>query len=177
MTQTLTAGNAFANPAPVIVGDVAVMVALVAVVVLAALWRPVQLGAALLAGAAIPMTAQAISALVQVSEPVSPANFGISPAQAAQAGLTISAGVTLVFWLYCAFVVALLLVGAWMFMPRRPVSRAAHYPGGSPAPVPAAMGTASPAGTSYPVSTGSPAATVPPVSTGSPAATGHGPAA
>ena len=63
-TQSLTAGNAFANPAPVIAGDVAVMVALVAVVVAAALWRPVRLGAALLAGAIIPMAAQAISALV-----------------------------------------------------------------------------------------------------------------
>ena len=65
-TQTLTAGNAFANPAPVIIGDVVVMVALVGVVIIAALWRPVRLGAVLLAGAAIPMVAQAISALVQV---------------------------------------------------------------------------------------------------------------
>ena len=47
------------------------MVTLVAVVIVAALWRPVRLGALLLAGAAIPMAAQAISALVQVSEPVS----------------------------------------------------------------------------------------------------------
>ena len=110
-TQSLTAGNAFANPVPVIIGDVAVMVALVAVVIVAGLWRPVRLGAVLLAGAAIPMAAQAISALVQVSEPVSASNFGISPAQAAQAGLTFSSGVTPVFWIYCVFVVALLLGG------------------------------------------------------------------
>ena len=92
MTQTLTAGNAFANPGRVIVGDVAVMVTLVVVVAFAALWRPVRLGAVLLAGAAIPMAAQAISALIQVSEPVSPASFGVSPAQAARLGLTVSAG-------------------------------------------------------------------------------------
>ena len=94
LTHTLTAGNSFANPAPVIAGDVAVMVTLVVVVAAAALWRPARLGAVLLAGAVIPMAAQAISALVQVSEPVSAADFGISPAQATQAGLTISTGLT-----------------------------------------------------------------------------------
>jgi hypothetical protein len=140
-TQTLTAGNSFANPGAVIVGDVAVMVTLVAVVVAAALWRPARLGAVLLAGAAIPMVAQAISAIVGVSEPVSAANFGISPAQAAQAGLTISAGLTPVFWIYCVFVVALLLAGGWMFRPRRPVSRSYARPGDFPSP-----GAAGPAG-------------------------------
>jgi hypothetical protein len=140
-TQTLTAGNSFANPGPVIVGDVAVMVTLVAVVVVAALWRPARLGAVLLAGAAIPMAAQAISAIVQVTEPVSAASFGISPAQAAQAGLTISAGLTPVFWVYCAFVVALLLAGGWMFMPRRPPGQAGIRPGGVAAPVPGTVTT------------------------------------
>ena len=140
-TQTLTAGNAFANPAAVIIGDVAVMVTLVAVVIIAALWRPVRLGAVLLAGAAIPMAAQAISAIVQVSEPVSASNFGISAAQAAQAGLTFSAGLTPVFWIYCAFVVALLVAGGWMFMPQRPASPAGARPGGIPAPVPGQVTT------------------------------------
>ena len=73
LTRSLTAGNSFANPAPVIAGDVAVMVALVVVVVTAVLWRPIRLGAALLAGAVIPMAAQAISALVQIGQPTSPA--------------------------------------------------------------------------------------------------------
>jgi hypothetical protein len=140
-TQTLTAGNSFANPGPVIFGDVAVMVTLVAVVVVAALWRPARLGAVLLAGAAIPMAAQAISAIVQASEPVSAASFGISPAQAAQAGLTISAGLTPVFWIYCVFVAALLLAGGWMFMPRRPAGQAGIRPGGVTAPVPGAVTT------------------------------------
>ena len=106
VTQSITEGNAFANPGLVIAGDVAVMVALVAVAVVAALWRPVRLGAALLAGAIIPMAAEAISAIVQLSEPISPTMFGILPAAAAQAGLTISAGLTPAFWIYCAFVVA-----------------------------------------------------------------------
>ena len=115
-SESITLGNAFANPAPVIVGDVVVMVALVAVVVMAALWRPIRYGAALLAGAIIPMVAQAISALIAVGETTSPTLFGISPAQASAAGLTISNGVTPVFWIFCAFVVAMIASCAWMLM-------------------------------------------------------------
>jgi hypothetical protein len=118
--HTLTAGNAFSNPAAVIVGDVAVMVALVLVAAIAALWRPARLGAALLAGALIPMVAQAISALAQLGEAVSPTQFGISSAEASQLGLTISQGVTAVFWIYCVFVVALAVICGWLFAkPRR----------------------------------------------------------
>jgi len=113
-TQSLTAGNAFSNPGVVIAGDVALMVALAAVVIAAALWRPVRHGAALLAGAIIPMAAQAISALVQVGEPASPAQFGISSSEVSQLGLTISSGLTPVFWIYCAFVVVLAVSCAWM---------------------------------------------------------------
>ena len=115
-SESITAGNAFANPAPVIVGDVAVMVALAAVVVMAALWRPIRYGAALLAGAIIPMVAQAISALIAVGETTSPTLFGISPAEASAAGLTISNGLTPVFWIFCAFVVAMIASCAWMLM-------------------------------------------------------------
>ena len=116
-SQVVTAGNAFANPAPVIAGNVAVMVALVAVAAAAALWRPIRLGAALLAGAIIPMAAQAISALIGAGEAVSPAQFGFSPSQASLAGLTISSGVTAAFWIYCAFLVALIASFAWMLIP------------------------------------------------------------
>ncbi len=113
-TQSLTAGNAFANPALVIAGDVAVMVALVAAVVAAAAWRPVRYGAVLLAGAVIPLAAQAISALIAVGQAASPLQFGITPGQAARAGLTISSGLTPAFWIYCVFVVALMLTCALM---------------------------------------------------------------
>src|SRR6202011_2198859 len=104
-SQFVTAGNAFSNPGPVIAGDGAVMVALAAVVIAAALWRPVRHGAVLLAGAAIPMAAQAISALIQAGEGTSSTQFGISPAQASQIGLTISSGLTPAFWIYCGFLV------------------------------------------------------------------------
>jgi hypothetical protein len=112
VSQTVTAGNAFASPAPVIAGNVAVIVAVVGVAVLAALWRPARQGAALLAGAIVPLAAQAISALIQAGEPATPAMFGISQSQAA--GLTISSGLTPIFWVYCVFVISLLISCAWM---------------------------------------------------------------
>jgi hypothetical protein len=120
-TQTITAGNAFANPGPVIVGNVITLVALAAVVIVAALWHPVRHGAVLLAGAIITMVAQAISAVVQVGEATSPTQFGFTPAQASQLGLTIRAGLTPAFWIYCVFVVVLVVSCAWMlFAPHEP---------------------------------------------------------
>jgi hypothetical protein len=119
--QTLTAGNAFANPGTVIFGYVAVMIALAAAVIAAALWRPVRHGAMLLAGATIPMAAQAISALVHASKAPVPAQFGISPAQASQLGLTITAGLTPAFWIYFGFLIALIVSCVWMFFTPRPV--------------------------------------------------------
>ncbi len=117
VTSSLTAGNAFSNPGAVIAGDLLTMLAFVAVVVVAALWRPTLAGAALLAGAVITMAAQAISALVQVAEHVAPSQFGISSAEAARAGLTISSGLTLDFWIFCAFVVALIAMCVSMVIP------------------------------------------------------------
>ena len=119
-SQSLTAGNAFSNPGLVIAGDVAVMLALAAVVIAAAFWRPVRHGAVLLAGAVIPMAAQAISAVVQVGGGASPTQFGISPAQASGIGLTISSGLTPAFWIYCGFLVALAVSCAWMIFTPHP---------------------------------------------------------
>jgi hypothetical protein len=122
-TQTITAGNAFASPGTVITGDVLVMIAVVAVALAAALWRPMRQGAVLLAGAIIPLVGQAISALIQVSQPVSPAQFGLSQGQASAVGLTISSGVTPIFWVYCVFVIALVISCAWLFTePALPVA-------------------------------------------------------
>ena len=135
--QTVTAGNAFSNPGAMIAGDVIAMIAVVVVALLAALWRPVRHGAVLLAGATVPLAAQAISALIQVSEPVSPALFGISSAQASAAGLTISAGVTPIFWVYCVFVISLVVSCAWMLTaPRYPAMPTAPQspPPGPPQP-------------------------------------------
>ena len=116
-TYSVTEGNAFAFPGAVIAGNVIVMIGLVAVVAVAALWRPVRHGALLLAGATIALAAQAISALVlQLGQGATAAQFGFTPQQAGQAGLTISSGFTPVFWVYCVFVVALAASCAWMFL-------------------------------------------------------------
>jgi hypothetical protein len=134
LSQSLTAGNAFANPGPVIAGDVVVMVALAAAVIAAALWRPVRHGAALLIGATIPMVAQAISAFIQAGEATTPGQFGFSPTQAQRLGLTISSGLTAWFWIYCAFVLVLVISCAWMlFTPREFTGvSAGPYPGTPP---------------------------------------------
>src|SRR5450755_1571065 len=147
LTRSLTAGNAFSNPGLVIAGDVAVMAALAAVVIVAALWRPIRHGAVLLAGAAIPMVAQAVSAVIQVGDGASPTQFGITPGQASQLGLTIASGVTPAFWIYCGFLLALVVSCAWMLLiPHEAVpsvsARAAGadafpWPAGAPAPAPA----------------------------------------
>ncbi|HEX9063964.1 MAG TPA: hypothetical protein VF843_02585 [Streptosporangiaceae bacterium] len=136
VSQSITEGYAFANPGSVIAGDVIVMVALVAVVLVATLWRPVRFGAALLAGAAVPMVAQAISAIVQIRGTVSPLQFGITPSQAARIGLTISAGLTPAFWIFCAFVLGLLLTWSLMLVtpapaPPAPRARPAYSPAGA----------------------------------------------
>jgi len=140
--QTITAGNAFSEPGPMIAGNVAVMVAVVGVAVLAALWRPARQGAALLAGAIVPLAAQAISALIQASQPATPGMFGISQSQAQAAGLTISSGLTPIFWVYCVFVISLLISCAWLLtapqyhgMPAGPLHPASgHTPEAQSAP-------------------------------------------
>lgn len=121
-SQTVTAGNAFANPGPVIFGDVLAMIAIVAVVVVAALWRSLRLGAALALGVAVPLVAQAISAILQISQPMSPQQFGISPADASRLGLTIHSGLTAMFWVYCAFVATLILLCIWMLVAHEPAA-------------------------------------------------------
>jgi hypothetical protein len=115
-SQRETLGNALSNPGPVIAGDVAVMVLLVAVLIAAALWRPIRLGAALAAGAILPMVAQAISAMVQVSEPTTPQQLNIPQAQANELGLKITSGLTPMFWVYCAFLGTLILLCVWMLL-------------------------------------------------------------
>jgi len=130
VSQTVTEGNAFANSAPVIIGDVLVMVLLVAVVIVAALWRPIRLGAALAIGALVPMVAQAISAIVQVGQVTSPLQFGVSQAQARALGLTIHNGLTPMFWVFCAFVGILILLCVWMLIAHDPAPETA---GGYPA--------------------------------------------
>jgi hypothetical protein len=128
-TQTTTLGNAFTGSGLEITGNVLVMVAVIAMAVLAALWRPARQGAALLTGAIVAMLAQAISALIQAAQPVNPEMFGISPAQASAAGLSVTSGVTPIFWVYCVFIIALIVSAAWLLTePARPAPAAPVVP-------------------------------------------------
>jgi hypothetical protein len=141
-TEMVGAGYAFAPTLPgwVQAADVIVMVLFVLLVVAAALWRPLVGGAMLLAGAAIPMAAEAVSAMIQQTEATSPLIFGITASQAQQYGLTITNGLTPAFWVYCLFVVTLLVSCAWMLMspPDRPEAGSVPVPAAGPAtePVP-----------------------------------------
>jgi hypothetical protein len=114
-TQTVTAGNAFDYPGMVIAGNIAVMVAVVIVAVVAALWRPPRQGALLLAGAVVPLVAEAVSALLQSGTAPTPAMFGISSADATALGLSISSGLTPIFWVFFVFVISLAVSCAWLF--------------------------------------------------------------
>ncbi len=152
-SQTITEGNAFSNPGPVIVGDVAVMIAVVAVLVAAALWRPARLGWALAAGAIVPLIAQLISAMIEITEP-GLTQLGIPPAQASADRLTVTPSLTAWFWVYCGFVIVLVLMCGWLAARPEPVTvaatgaplrtgPAAGWPG---APAPAGQGMVAPAG-------------------------------
>jgi len=114
-SQTITAGNAFDNPGLMIAGNVCVMVAIVVVAFLAALWRPARHGSLLIAGAIVPLAAEIISAIIQVSHQASPGLFGITAQQATSLGLTISSGLTGIFWVYFVFVISLVVSCAWLF--------------------------------------------------------------
>ena len=118
--ETVTAGNAFSNPGLAVAGDVLFMVLLVALVAAALAWRPPRMAAALLGGAVLALLAQLFSAVVQVATPPAPGAFGIGAGAAARAGLEISSGLTVWFFLYCAGVGLLLLVAALL---PTPVSR------------------------------------------------------
>jgi len=136
-SQTITAGNAFANPGLVIVGNVATMIAIVAVIALAAAWRPTKVAAALVLGAAVTLVAEAISAIIQVGQGATPEQFGVSQSQAAQIGLVIHSGLTPIFWVFCAFVGTVVLMSVWMLVAPESAAAGANrfYP---PGPHPAA---------------------------------------
>jgi hypothetical protein len=121
ISQTITKGNAFDAPAMVIAGNVVFIVAVVAVAVVAALWRPARQGGLLLAGAVVALAGQVVSALLQAGQSPYPL-FGTTQAQARAQGLTITSGVTPVFWVFFVFVISLLVSCAWLFTePRHPV--------------------------------------------------------
>jgi hypothetical protein len=67
--------------------------------------------------------------------------FGISSSQAAAAGLTISTGLTGIFWVFFVFVISLIVSCAWLFTePAHPVMTG--FPASPWLPVPGVPGSA-----------------------------------
>ena len=89
-----TLGNAFTGPWPVVIGNVVVAVALVAVPVLASRLRDRRVAAAAVAGSLIVLASQFTAAIVQVDRPVSPSVAGLTPAQSSQLGLQLHLSLT-----------------------------------------------------------------------------------
>ncbi|HEY5272683.1 MAG TPA: hypothetical protein VIJ34_05550 [Acidimicrobiales bacterium] len=110
--QTTTAGDIFANPGAIIVGNVITMALIVAVLVVAIAWRPTLVGVTVLAGALVPLAAQVFATLAQPLPPLS--NFGVTAAQAIEGQVTVAGSYTGWFYLYCAFIAGLVLVAGWI---------------------------------------------------------------
>jgi hypothetical protein len=66
----------------------------------------------------VPLAAEVPAAMIQAGQQATPAMFGISSSQAAAAGLTISSGLTGIFWVYLVFVISLIVSCAWLFTER-----------------------------------------------------------
>jgi hypothetical protein len=91
----LNLGDAFRGvPWQQMVGTVLVAVALLAVPAVAVRFRHRTAAAAAACGALLVLGTQFVSAVLQVSEPLSPAVFGLSPAQAARLGIELSLRLT-----------------------------------------------------------------------------------
>ena len=120
--QTLTAGNAFSNPALVITGDVVVMIAFAAAVIAAALWRPGPArGGAAGRGddpdggpghlGARPGRRGSPAEASSVSRPRRPGDSGSRSAPRTSPA----------FWIYFGFLIALIVSCAWMLFTPQPV--------------------------------------------------------
>jgi hypothetical protein len=87
-------GNAFSAPWQEIVGSVLAAAALFAVPAVSTRLRDRGVAAAAAVGSLLVLATQLVAAVVQVDEPVPPAELGLSPAQAGQLGLHISMQLT-----------------------------------------------------------------------------------
>jgi hypothetical protein len=93
-TVTRSLGNAFTGPWQQITGTVLAGAMLFLVPVVAIRLRNKPVGAAAVAGVLLVLTSQFVSAVIQVDEPVPAADFGISPTQAHDLGLSLSLRLT-----------------------------------------------------------------------------------
>jgi hypothetical protein len=70
-TTTVTLGNAFAQPAGIMAGELVAALALGVIAIVGAFWAPLSVGAWMTAGVVVALSSQLISAAVQVNQPVS----------------------------------------------------------------------------------------------------------
>ena len=89
-------GNAFSGPWQQVIGTVLAAVALAAVPIVAIRLRHRAVGAAAVVGALLVLTSQFVAAVVQVDQPLSPAEMGLSASQVNQLGLVL--GLKLTGW-------------------------------------------------------------------------------
>ncbi len=89
-------GNAFSGPWPLVLGNVLVALALVAVPVLGSRLRDRTVAASAVVGSLLVLASQFTAAIVQVNQPVPPSIAGLTPPQAAQLGLELH--LTLTGW-------------------------------------------------------------------------------
>jgi hypothetical protein len=125
---SFNAGNAFAEPGPMIAGNVLVMVAVAAVAGVAGFLRQARLAGALLAGTLVVLVGEIASALVQWRIPLSPSQLGLTPSRASALGLRVDAGFTAAFYLFCLFVALLAVLGVARVAASRLPVRAAPGP-------------------------------------------------
>jgi len=100
-SASFTAGNAFSQPGAVMAGDLVVALAIVVLPVAGVLWEPARVGAWATAGVLLALASQLVSALVQVSQGISPAlssslmhSFGVTSAEAQSLGVHFSVSLT-----------------------------------------------------------------------------------
>ncbi len=91
---TRSLGNAFSGPWQQVVGTVLAAVAMAAVPIVAARLRNRVVGAAAVCGVLLVLASQLAAAVVQVDQPLSPAQIGIGAGQAGQLGLQLALELT-----------------------------------------------------------------------------------
>jgi hypothetical protein len=123
----LNLGDAFSGPWQVVIGNVLLPLAVVAVAVVAVRARQRAVGTALLAGSLLVLATQFSAAVVQVDHPLPAAVAGVSPTQANQLRMSLTGWFT--FDVLAAFA---LFVAAVVFGHARTVhpdpDPAAHWP-------------------------------------------------
>ena len=105
-------GNAFSGPWEVVLGNVLVAIALVAVPIAASRWRNRAAGAAAVVGGLVVLASQLVSAVAQVDQAVSPSTLGLTPSQFSQLG--VRAGLKLTGWFTLDALAAFALFAAVM---------------------------------------------------------------